>query len=475
MSTIKLALIGAGQRGMLSYGPFALKYPNRCKFIAVAEPNEKRREQFSKMHKIHQNMQFTTWEQLIESKPDVDGFLICTQDRMHVQPAVAALKAGYHILLEKPMAENLNDCLLIAKTAKETNKLVQICHVLRYTGFWDTLHNFISEGNLGEITCYTHRENVSYFHYSHSYVRGNWRNSDLSSPMILAKSCHDLDLMYWLVGSKAKRISSIGDLNYYRKEKAPPDAALRCKDCPLKDKCKYSAYRIYSGLVFKELVANYDDMGALGRLARFSLKHPKIVKALSLIIPPLKISDLWTEWPTNTITEDLTREGILKAIEEGPYGRCVWHCDNNVVDNQLVNIEFENGTRANFAMHGFSLMEGRTIRIDGTKGVIIGDFLSKQKLRFEEHATSKVKLLYKQGFSLQGHGGGDFGLMNSFVSLMEKVKEGQVSDFAKTGKTNVFDSLESHLMAFAAEQARITGNVVDMAQFRRSLGIDFNY
>jgi len=281
--------------------------------------------------------------------------------------------------------------------------------------------------------------------------------------------------MYWLVGSKAKRISSIGDLNYYRKEKAPPDAALRCKDCPLKDKCKYSAYRIYSGLVFKELVANYDDMGALGRLARFSLKHPKIVKALSLIIPPLKISDLWTEWPTNTITEDLTREGILKAIEEGPYGRCVWHCDNNVVDNQLVNIEFENGTRANFAMHGFSLMEGRTIRIDGTKGVIIGDFLSKQKLRFEEHATSKVKLLYKQGFSLQGHGGGDFGLMNSFVSLMEKVKEGQVSDFAKTGKTNVFDSLESHLMAFAAEQARITGNVVDMAQFRRSLGIDFNY
>jgi predicted dehydrogenase len=453
---IRLLLIGAGSRGKEAYGKVVLELQQRSKFIAVAEPIQERREEFAAVHKIKLSNQFLDWKPLLDAGIEADAVLVCTQDQHHKEPAIYAMQKGYHVLLEKPMAENLKDCIEIIQTAQKTGKILQVCHVLRYTPFFKIIYHAIESGKLGTIISYTHRENVSHFHMAHSFVRGNWRNSDQSSPMILAKCCHDLDLIYWFVGAKCKKISSFGGLTFFKKENAPPEATKRCVDCPLKDKCEFSAYQIYSGKPFFDLAMNSPHMGILKRLAKMRVKHPNFTKFLSKFFPIVRTIIPWKQWPTNTITEDLTEEGIAKAIAEGPYGRCVWYCDNNVVDHQSISMLFENGITAHLLMHGHSPIEGRSLRIDGTKGTIIADFLADDnKITFIEHGTTKREELFHAGLDTSGHGGGDAGLINAFIELLEQTQKNKDTSFQNdVGLTSGVASFESHLMAFISEIAR---------------------
>ncbi len=407
-------MIGAGNRGYEAYGPYALAHPDEIRFIAVAEPHDARRARFAQAHAIPPERQFRTWDELVTQGKIADAALICTLDRMHIEPAIAAMEAGYDVLLEKPMATTQADCVQLVQTAERTQRLLQICHVLRYTSFFSTLHDIITSGRLGDIIAFEHRENVAYWHMAHSFVRGNWRNSKIESPMVLAKCCHDMDILYWNLGP-CEQISSFGSLIHYRAENAPEGAPMRCTDgCPIADDCPWYAPRIY--------LHNY------------------------------------VGWPVSVISEDTSLEARQHALETGPYGRCVYHCDNDVVDCQTVNMEFESGVTGVLFMHGHSHEEGRTMRYDGTRATLRGIFSGlKNSIDIHDHLTGRVeKMDLARGIA--GHGGGDVGIMAAFVKALHD---------PESALTTARESLESHLMAFAAEQARVDNTIVSMDQFRR--------
>ena len=246
MKPILAALIGAGRRGIQTFGGFALRNPYEIQFIAVAEPDAERRVQFAAQHDIPKERQFSSWEELLDRPKLCEALVIATMDQMHFAPTIAALDAGYDILLEKPMSNEPVECLRMAQQAQAEKRLLMICHVLRYTPFFTAIKKIVDSGLLGDIVSVQHNENVGYYHQAHSFTRGNWRNSQLSSPMILAKCCHDMDILTWLIGKRCQKISSFGGLYLFKPENAPVGAPARCTDgCPVERQCPYSAIRIY--------------------------------------------------------------------------------------------------------------------------------------------------------------------------------------------------------------------------------------
>ena len=414
---VTAVLFGAGLRGADAYAPYALAHPDELKFVAVAEPDPVRRARFAAAHDIPPERQFTTWEEVTPLPKMADAVFNCTMDQTHYASGMAALNAGYDMLLEKPMADTLAETVELVKKAEEKDLLLQVCHVLRYTPFFSTLHEVLQSGRLGELVTVEHRENVAYWHMAHSFVRGNWANEATSSPMILQKCCHDLDILFWNIGLPVKRLHSFGSLRHYRAENAPDGATLRCTDdCPVAESCPFDARRIY---------LNMDNEG----------------------------------WPVSAVTTDLSLEGRQKALETGPYGRCVYHCDNTAVDNQTVNMEFKDGTTVVLFMHGHSHLEGRTMRYDGTRATLLGDFTTERgKIEIHDHLTNtkeRVKIPSTDG---TGHGGGDFGVVGSFVRAMRG---------ESAALTSARASLESHLLAFAAEASRHQNIVIDMDEYRQ--------
>ncbi len=413
---ITAVLFGAGMRGSLAYGPYATQHPNELEFVAVAEPNDVRRHQFATAHDIPPERRFRSWEEVIAQPKMADVVLNMTQDGMHYKSALAALEAGYDMLLEKPMTNTLAETVHLVQTAERLGRFMQICHVLRYTPFFTILHDILSSGRIGDIVSVEHRENVTFWHMAHSFVRGNWRNEAESSPMILAKCCHDLDILYWNMGSRAKRLHSFGSLKHYRPENAPLGATARCTDdCPVAEECPFDARPLYLNMA----------------------NDTFLVRAL---------------------THDLSLEGRQHALETGPYGRCVYYCDNDVVDNQTVSMEFESGATVTLIMHGHSHEEGRTMRYDGTRATLRGKFtFGGYHIAIHDHKSGRIE---KVDIPLadSGHGGGDAGIMRNFIAAMRGDEKAM---------TTARESLESHLMAFAAEESRHNGTVVDMVDFRQ--------
>jgi predicted dehydrogenase len=416
--TIRLAVIGAGARGFLSYMPYVRKFPREAEIVAVAEPNEERRTRFAETFHLNAGECYSTWEELLDGPKLCDALLICTQDQMHYEPTIAALRKGYHVLLEKPMSNSPLECVEMERVAREEGRLLSICHVSRYTPFWQKLKQLLSDGAIGDIVSIQHNENVGYLHYAHSFVRGNWRNDELSSPMILAKSCHDMDLIRWLVDADCARVSSFGALSHFRLEHAPEGSTARCTDgCEVESTCPYSAMRFY----MQDLESN--PFAAL-------------------------------------IADPPTESNRMKAILDGPYGKCVYRTDNNVVDHQTVNMEFENGVTVIFSMCGLTRDINRIVQIMGTKGEIRGDLLSG-RIELFEFSTGTQTLIQIPTCS-GGHQGGDDGIMRQFLSDLRHER------FSDT-LTSAEASLESHLMAFAAEESRRNdGAVVDMKLYRQS-------
>ncbi len=373
MKKIKLILIGAGQRGAESYAPYALNNAYDLEIVGVADPIEDRRNAVSKLYNIKDENVYSDWKDILARDKFADGVILATQDIMHYEPALSAMEKGYHVLCEKPMSPDAKECVEMGKAAKKHNRILTICHVLRYTPFFEEIKRIIDDGVIGDVIAIQLTENVAYWHQAHSYVRGNWRRADKSSPMILAKSCHDLDILLYLIGKKCTHVSSFGDLTHFKSENAPKGATKRCLDgCEVRHECPYYAPRIYID---------------------------------------------WTGvWQADVIRKivsmDTSNNGLLKALETGPYGRCVYHCDNDVVDHQVVNLDFEGGAVASFTMCGFTFEEGRSIKIMGTKGEIKGmsdlneieyfTYLGKKKSRIEVTAEG-------------GHMGGDTAIMRDFV------------------------------------------------------------
>jgi predicted dehydrogenase len=419
--SIEAVLVGAGNRGYEAYGPYALQHPEQIRFTCVVDPNEGRRKRFAEAHRIPAERQFASWEDLYARDRLAEGLVNCTLDRMHLDSTLPALELGYQVLLEKPMANTLHGNVRLVQAAEERGRLLMICHVLRYTTFFSTLHQILASGRLGRIMTVEHRENVVYWHMAHSFVRGNWRSSRIESPMILAKCCHDMDILYWNLGP-VRRLGSFGALTHYRSENAPPGAPERCTDgCPAADECPWYAPRIY-------------------------------------------LHD-YTGWPVSVISEDPSLEARRRALETGSYGRCVYYCDNDVVDHQTVNLEFESGASGTLFMHGHSHEEARTMRYDGTRATLRGKFAYGfgDRIEIHDHLTGEVEEpdLGALQADVSGHGGGDAGLMAAFVRAL-RPGPGSVE-----GLTTCRESLESHLMAFAAEQARVEGTIVSMDEFRK--------
>ena len=338
--------------------------------------------------------------------------MICTQDDMHFIPTKVAIEKGYHVLLEKPMSNSLEECIELGKIARENDVVFMICHVLRYTPFFTKIKEIIDSGKIGKVMTIQHNENIGYFHMAHSFVRGNWRNSKESSPIILAKTCHDMDILLFLAGSRCKKISSFGSLTYFKESNAPINAADRCINCEHEPKCIYSAKAQY-------------------------------LKARGM-------------WPATTITEDQTEEGILKALAEGPYGRCAYKCDNDVCDHQVVTMEFENGITSTFNLSAFTNNCNRTLKIMGTRGEIrANDLMQEVEVQLFGQDSKEIFKCKPVG----GHGGGDYGLMDDFVKLIQSGRNDAL--------TSADISVESHVMAFAAEDSRVNGVSINLEEFYR--------
>jgi predicted dehydrogenase len=461
---ITVLLFGAGNRGADSYGPYALNNPDQIQFVAVAEPDPDRRMRFATAHNIPLERQFTSWEEALKVGKIADAVLNATQDEDHHNSTVSALDAGYDVLLEKPMATTLAETVHIVRTARETGRTLMVCHVLRYTEFFQKVKAIFDSGILGQLVHIAHSENVAYYHMAHSYVRGNWRNTNHSAPMILAKCCHDLDLLYWFTGELADWLSSAGNLLHFKSENAPPGVPLRCTDgCPISGSCPYYAPRIYlDSYPIKAAVATAENplLRAIGKL---SISHPRLADALGAIVPSIRILTRYSGWPRNTITTNPTSDqAVLHALQTGPYGRCVYHCDNSVVDHQIVNLRYPSGVTATLTMHGHSHEEGRTLRVDGSKATLLGKLTYAQAwLEIHPHGPGKIQRFTFPTTveSASGHGGGDAGLMRAFVQALR----GQMPPL-----TSANDALESHLLGFAAETARLGEAGIDLQNFREN-------
>ena len=279
-------------------------------------------------------MIFHDWQSLLASgSREATAIINCTMDRMHYESTMKMLDMGYDVLLEKPMAPVLGENLRLVRKAEETGRLLQICHVLRYTPFWQALRRVVQSGKLGRIISVSHRENLAYYHMAHSFVRGNWRNLATSGPMILCKCCHDFDVLLWILQKKVAYIQSFGSLTHFRPENAPEGATERCADgCAVADTCKYEATKRYAR----------DGEG----------------------------------WPLNAVSTIPTAAARLEQLKTDWYGRCVYLCDNDVVDHQSVNMEMEDGTTVSLVMNGQSDEECRTMRWDGTQATLLRQVLS---------------------------------------------------------------------------------------------------
>jgi predicted dehydrogenase len=406
-------LIGAGQRGHFVYGRWALDHPERLRIVAVADPRPDRIERFGDAHGIPASHRFGNPDALLAIPPIAPAAIIASPDRTHHRHVLGALKAGYHVLAEKPMAASLAQCVELVDASARSPASLHIGHVLRFTPFFQTLREVIQSGRLGDIVTVEHRENVRSWHMAHSYVRGNWGRGEIATPMIVAKCCHDFDILHWNLGSPVTRISSVGSLFEFHPERAPEGATARCTDpCPVLD-CPYDARRIY-------------------------------------------LDPAMQGWPIHVITDDLSQEGRLEALQEGPYGRCAYRAESNVVDHQIVTMELESGTSVALIMHGHSHDESRTMRYDGTRATLRGFFGRQQSITVIDHVSGKPEEI-PIGTGVGGHGGGDAGIMEAFLATVET---------GAPPATPAAESLESHFLAFLAEEARKSGAVIDVTARR---------
>ena len=415
---VKAVIVGAGHRSFV-YASYALKNPEALEIVGIAEPNDQRREQMGDYFRIPRHLRFKTAEELAEQPRFADAVINGTMDRQHVPTSLPLLAAGYHILLEKPFAVNEEEMWQLVEAARKHRRIVMICHVLRYAPFYARIKSLVAAGEIGEILNIQLTEHVSYHHMAVAFIRGKWANRErCGSPMLMAKCCHDLDLMAWMKSGIAPvKVSSFGQLTYFRPEKAPAGAGERCLvDCPIESECLYSARKHY-------------------------LDHPKRWRFY-----------VWDGLENN---EEATLEEKAAFLKDSPYGRCVWKCDNDVVDHQSVTVEFADGSTGTLNMVGGTARPSRSIHLLGTNGEIEG-LLHKSSFVIrhidtrpgKEYTETEIDVNIKGDMfgAAGGHAGGDLRLVDDFCRVL-RGEEPSISC------TSLEDSIAGHLIGFRADSA----------------------
>ena len=411
---IRMVILGAGDRGR-TYASYAEAYPGRARVVGVADIDPAAARAVAARHGLPPGAVWGDWHEAVAARPDCDVMVIAMPDAIHVEPALACLDAGYHLLLEKPMARRWAACeTLAAKVREKGDRLVMVGHVLRYTVYFRKIHDLLATGAIGDVVSIQHIEQVGYMHAAHSFCRGNWGNTERATPMILQKCCHDFDqFVWWLGGRKCTGVSSFGGTALFNAAHRPAGAAARCLDCPaaIERACPFSAKKIY--------------------LERQDWRYPFVDKS------------------------DAAMERMLR---EGPYGRCVYACDNDAVDHQIVNLRFEGGVSVAHQMESFTYAGGRHTKILGTRGEIDGDRRHLTIHHFDTRTTELWDAALEAGLAQgSGHSGGDYGLMDELTRLL---REGDPATFP-----GVFEaSLESHRIAFAAEASRKADGALMLAE-----------
>ncbi|WP_081154569.1 Gfo/Idh/MocA family protein [Niastella vici] len=407
--------LGAGGRGNV-YGNFAAKFPNLLDIVGVAEPIPIRNERYAKLHQIADANRVDTWERIFERPKFADAIIITTPDNLHYAPCMKALEMGYDVLLEKPIAPTEKECRDILALAKKTGRIVAVCHVLRYAPYFVKMKELIAQGAIGEVMSVQHMEPIEHTHMAHSYVRGNWHNSKQTTPIILAKSCHDLDIIKWVINKPAKQIVAMGDLKWFKKENAPAGSTARCTDgCTVERTCPYSAIRSY-----------YDKRQRTGV---FDLPDDKTKHA----------------------------EAIMEKLRTTNYGRCVYRMENDQPDHYITNIRFGDNVTASFSMEAFTSYGGRRTRVMGSMGDMVGDMTELVVTDFRTGKSNKLVPIAEdvEGYKNNGHGGGDWLLAHDFVQAVAQQNP-------KLLTSTIDESIESHIMGFMAEESRKKNKVMDI-------------
>lgn len=417
MKPVRILVVGAGDRGSL-YARYAVGQPERVQVVGIAEPVEARRRKLAADLGVPEERQFADWRDAVSRERFADAAIVATLDDQHADPAIALAGQGYHLLLEKPMAPTEADCERIVSAVKRAGVLLAVGHVLLYTPYTKRIRELLDAGAIGDLVSMDRLEPVGWWHYAHSYVRGNWRNEASSSFMLLTKACHDLDWIRYVMGERCESVASFGSLRHFRRENKPSEAgsARHCLECDFEPQCPYSAPRLYMTMV------------QLG----------------------------WQGWPVSVVTDDPTEDSVRAALAGGPYGGCVYESDNDVVDNQVVILRFAGGRTASFTMTAFTEYGfDRKTRLFGTRGSLEGDGASLKRTDFVTGQTEEVDLGSSEVTEVGGHGGGDLALMDAFVSA---VAEGSAGPLL----SGPDETLESHRIVFAAERARREHRVVDL-------------
>ncbi len=446
---VRIAILGAGGRGHDAYGEWILEHPERATIAAVADISAHRRDALGDRAALPAQARFDSWKALLDraDQLELDAVIVALPDTEHVEPALRATELGLPTLLEKPVAVSIEALRRLTEAADGPGRLITVGHVLRHTPFWRTVADLVASGAIGALTSINLEENIGFWHFAHSYVRGNWRRSDLASPVVLSKTCHDLDLIRWLAGEAPDRISSMGHLSLFRAENAPAGAPKYCLDgCPVKDECAFYAPRYY-------VEALADRSG----------------------------------WPVAMLGPDLSPEGRLDALHDGPYGRCVFHNDNDVPDHQQTVLSFPSGLTATLSMSALTGENTRTVHLTGSRGEVHGH-LSSGRLEvdlFGPQATLaplssavvtgsatrwplghrvvelQVQTTERAEGDHRGHNGGDAGLMVAFLGEITAASPGAAQG------TGLASALDSHWMAFAAEESRLQGRTVEWESYLR--------
>ena len=407
--------LGAGGRGNV-YGNYGLQFPKELNIIGVAEPIAIRNKRYAEKHTIVDKNRFDTWEHVFDRPKFADAVIISTPDDLHYGPCMKALEMGYDVLLEKPIAPTEKECLDILNLANKTGRIVAVCHVLRYAPYFIKLREMIQSGSIGKLISIQHLEPIEHIHMSHSYVRGNWHNSKETTPIILAKSCHDLDILRWIIDKPCKNIAAFGSLKWFKKENAPDRSTNRCTDgCAVEKTCPYSALKIYNKPDGWSSVFDFpDDIS----------KH---------------------------------EEYLLEQLKTTNYGRCVYRMENDQPDHYVTSMEFEDEITANFSMEAFTSYHGRRTRIMGSHGDIAGDMTAFTHTDFLTGKITKWDISIEEdknsGYQGSGHGGGDWGLVTDFINAVKKQDASLLT-------STIDASVESHIMGFMAEKSRETKQTI---------------
>ena len=410
-SPVRIVAIGAGNRTN-KYLEYVRMHPDRLQLVGVVEVNANRMQRIAEEFKLDSNHCFADYNDFFAHPLPADAVLIATPENLHYDPCIKAIEAGYHVLLEKPIAQTLEECNDIAVRAQRKGVLVGVCHVLRYHPYFMKIKEIVDSDELGAVISINHTASVGLDRSLHGFVRGLWSKEENTNPMLIAKCCHDIDLLLWLTRTPCKRLTSFGSLRWFRSENAPMNSSDRCINCHIEAKCPYSAVDLYYNR--RDWISNFD------------------------------------------IPEGRTlNEVLLEELRHGRYGRCVFHCDNDVVDHQILSMEMESGVTVNFSMDIFASDDCRETHVKLTHGEIDGNEvrLRVRKFRDNEERVFDFSHISKKPF----HAGADLKLVDDFVKALS-CKEHKL-------RTSIENSVESHRICYEAERSRLTGKTIELGSY----------